>query len=366
MIGCAVGLHAADERAPEALEAELAAREKVAPGGGFEPDPQVPVVVAIGRGGRIVHSSDDGKSWKQVFFGAPTVSHGHWVTRSVAYTEGMFVATVGWGKPPLTLASDDGVNWRHFAPPMEQQEGELKVDPMEMPGAWKMGGGGGTFIYGNHRLTVTPDFGKSWYQTLVGRAFRDDGRKLSTHHLKPFYLGTPGHFVVLGQDRNKEGTTEGHVFRTRDDGKTWEWLEGEGLENGEGQPEHFLAMDGFWLLGTRAGKIYRSTDEGRSWELTRDLEVYNPCLRVVNGEIWAVGRSSFSSQDGVEWQPLPGAIPDGTLIQTSAGSLLSVDNRRNDILRSTDDGETWDEVYAFEGVEGATGLVDIVEGKVKK
>ena len=358
-------LSAADDRPPAELEAELAAREKVAQGGDFEPDPRTPVVVAVGKGGRIITSSDDGASWEQVFFGAPTVSHGHWVTRSLAYTEGMFATSVGWGQPPMTLASDDGVNWRHLAPPPEQQEGEMKVDPMEMPGAWTMAGGAGTFIYGNHRLTTTPDFGKTWYETHVGREFREDARKLSTHHLKPYYLGTPGHFIVLGQDRNKEGTSEGNLFLTKDNGKTWQWLETSGLENGDGMPEHFVSMGEFWLLCTREGNVYRSTDEGLTWERTFEFEGHWPYMTLVNGEVWLVGKSSFSSKDGIEWTALPESIPDGKLLETSQGTLLSIDGRRDGILRSTDGGETWEEVYTFEGVEGANGLADIQEGKVK-
>ncbi len=135
-LGTAVGA----ERDESGMRAELEARERVPDGGNFAPDPQEPVVVALGKGGRILFSGDDGASWRQVFFGAPTTSHGYWVTRSLAYTGGMFATTIGWGKPPMVLASDDGVNWRHLAPPLSEQEGETKVDPMDMPGAWTMAG----------------------------------------------------------------------------------------------------------------------------------------------------------------------------------------------------------------------------------
>ena len=48
------------------------------------------------------------------------------------------------------------------------------------------------------------------------------------------------------------------------------------------------------------------------------------------------------------------------------GTLISIDRRRFNILRSGDRGETWNEVYAFEPetqhVHGAQGLRDIVFG----
>jgi len=350
---------------PARNQAELDARERVPAGGDFAPDPQVPALVAVGVGGRILFSNDDGVSWEPVFFGAPTTSHGYWVCRSVAYTAGVFAVPIGWGKPPMVLASDDGRNWRHLAAPPDRQTGEEKVDPMDMPGAWTMVGGDGTFIFGAHNLSRTSDFGKSWKLKRLPADFRDDPRKLSTHHFHPHYLGEPGRFLIMAQDRNADGTQVANLFLTEDNGETWQWLETTGLENGDGKPADIVFKDGVWLLSSRQGEIYRSTDEGKTWEGPTKLETGWPSFSIVDGEFWVVGRKSYASKDGIDWRPLPATIPEGVILQTSKGTLLSVGKGRNDVQRSTDGGETWEVVHEFEGAEGAQGLVDIREGLIK-
>jgi photosystem II stability/assembly factor-like uncharacterized protein len=95
----AVSVHAAvsAEPPPEFVAAANAAREAIPLGGNFRPNPKVPAFVAVGHGGRILLSRDDGKSWKQVYFGHPGSDHSPWATKAVAYTAGVFVVPIGWG-----------------------------------------------------------------------------------------------------------------------------------------------------------------------------------------------------------------------------------------------------------------------------
>jgi hypothetical protein len=47
---------------PEFAEAALGRRAEIPLGGDFKPDPQQPVFVAVGHGGRILLSRDDGQT----------------------------------------------------------------------------------------------------------------------------------------------------------------------------------------------------------------------------------------------------------------------------------------------------------------
>ena len=96
------------------VEAALARRKEIPFGGDFKPDPKSPVFVAVGHGGRILLSRDDGRTWKQVFWGFAGSDHSPWATKASAYTDGVFVVPIGWGAPSAWLASEDGVNWRHL------------------------------------------------------------------------------------------------------------------------------------------------------------------------------------------------------------------------------------------------------------
>ncbi len=76
----------AAEEPPESIAAGLKRRSEIPLGGNFKPNPKAPVLVAVGHGGRILLSRDDGRTWKQVFWGHAGSDHGPWATKAVAYT----------------------------------------------------------------------------------------------------------------------------------------------------------------------------------------------------------------------------------------------------------------------------------------
>jgi hypothetical protein len=90
---------------------------------------------------------------------------------------------------------------------------------------------------------------------------------------------------------------------------------------------------------------------------------------VVNGEFWLASESgSRSSADGSTWNDLPKSIPAGKIIASFKGALISISKHRHNILRSTDQGRSWGEVYSDQPetahVHGAQGLRAVVVGYV--
>ncbi|MCB1237365.1 MAG: hypothetical protein KDM91_20035 [Verrucomicrobiae bacterium] len=60
-------------------------------------------------------------------------------------------------------------------------------------------------------------------------------------------------------------------------------------------------------------------------------------------------------------------MPQSQIITSDKGTLVSIHQQRTNILRSTDGGETWDEVYSYEPEKlegGAQGLRDGAFGLV--
>jgi hypothetical protein len=95
-------------------------------------------------------------------------------------------------------------------------------------------------------------------------------------------------------------------------------------------------------------------------------------LNLVGDEFWVVGpKGSRSSEDGLNWRDLPGDIPSGQIIASPEGTLINIDRTRTTILRSTDRGHSWKEVFSYEEpksphIHGAQGLRDIAFGLVRK
>ena len=92
-------------------------------------------------------------------------------------------------------------------------------------------------------------------------------------------------------------------------------------------------------------------------------------LSLVGKEFWLVSsKAARGSIDGRSWRDLSKRIPTGKIVASPEGTLISIDRRRFNILRSADNGETWNEAYTFEPetehVHGAQGLRDVAFGYV--
>ncbi len=363
---------AADEP-PEFVAAAMKRRLEIPLGGDFQPDPKAPVFVAVGHGGRILLSGDDGQTWRQVFWGHPGSDHGPWATKAIAYTTGMFVVPIGWGSPTAWLASEDGVNWRHLTDGSTKLKGikDADGDPTVMPVTWGIAGGKGVFVTGGYmQMAATPNFGKT-ITTFSLYDFKKDSRprKLVTHHVGPVYCGdSSGRFLALGNDRSKENTVFGNLWSSDDLGKTWTWLEPSLLNEQCDGYSGIVSNGQLVLIADKIGaNVFVSSDAGDSWDGPFPTGVEAATLSLVGNEFWLISKKTArASSDGKTWRDLPAGIPAGKIIASPEGTLISIDRQRFNILRSTDGGQLWSEVYSFqpetEYVHGAQGLRDIVFG----
>jgi len=362
LLACLAGRNPAAET-PEHVAAGEKRRAEIPLGGDFHPNPQVPAFVVCGHGGRILVSRDDGRTWRQTLLGVTSGDHGVWATRTMTYGGGVFVVAVGWGAPTSWLASEDGVNWRHLSAGATVLP-EGKGNPRIMPGTWGLAAGGGAMVgTGYMTMAATADLGKTLAPfSLWGLAKNDPRGKLQTHHLDPVYCGDASRrFLALGDNRSPQGPKFGHLFASDDLGKTWRWLEPRGLEACDSRGQ--MVCNGRLLLLTdrETALAWTSTDGGETWSGPQATGTQRATLSVVNGEFWLCGRVSRASTDGLNWRDLPKAVPEGQIIASDQGTLISLHPQRTQILRSTDGGQGWTEVHRYdpEPVQGgAQGLRD--------
>jgi photosystem II stability/assembly factor-like uncharacterized protein len=363
---------APEKPTPEFIQAGLDRRAEIPLGGDFKPDPKEPAFVAVGAGGRILLSRDDGRTWKQVFFGHPGSDHGTWATSSVAYTDGVFAVSIGWTQPGTWLASEDGERWRHLT------AGKTVLapgkDPSVMPTLMGLAGGKGAFVSAGYtEMAASPDLGQTFTKFNISQSFKNDplGRKLNTHHVRPIYCGdASGRFLAVGDDRTPENPRFGNLFASDDLGKTWKWLETKlldeqcrGRRGCETNGRLVVVVD---ALGANA---FVSADAGDTWEGPFPTGIERVMLSVVGEEFWLVGpKAARASADGKTWRDLPAGIPAGKILASPGGTLVNVSPSRNTILRSEDGGRTWTEVHSFtmetQYVHGSQGLRDVAFGLI--
>lgn len=340
---------------------DIKIRESIPIGGDFKPNPKVGAFVVVGHGARILVSKDDGTTWKQAFFAAPGADHGPWATKAVAYTGGVFVVPVGWGAPTIYLASDDAVNWRHLTKGAAKLP-EAKGDARVMPGTWGIAAGKGTFVgSGYMTFCATSDLGQSFSSFGMWGAFKSDPRgKLSTHHVGAVYCGdASGRFLALGDNRGDTGAKFGNLFASDDLGKTWKWIAPKGLDASTGRGD--MLCNGRLLVMTDkdAANAWTSTDAGDTWTGPHATGTQRASLSVVGNEFWLCGKKSRASADGQTWRDLPAAVPEGKIIASDQGTLISIHQQRTNIQRSPDGGKTWQGVHQYTPPDikgGAQGL----------
>lgn len=347
--------------AAEESPADAKIRADIPLGGGLKPNPKVPAFVVVGHGARILTSKDDGKTWTQTFFAAPGADHGPWATKAVTYHGGVFVVGVGWGGPTIYLASDDAVKWSHLThgkAKLPEAKGEARL----MNSTWGLAAGKGTFVAGGFMtFTTTTDLGANFGSFAMWGAFKSDPRgKLSTHHVGPVYCGdATGRFLALGDNRGDSGAKFGNLFASDDLGRTWRWLAPKGLDASTGRGE--MLCDGRLLLMTdkEAVNAWTSADAGETWTGPHATGTQRAVLSVVGREFWLCGKKSRASSEGKTWRELPATVPEGKVIASDNGTLISIHQQRTNIQRSTDGGKSWQEVHRYEPPDikgGAQGL----------
>jgi photosystem II stability/assembly factor-like uncharacterized protein len=343
------------------LPADAKIRAGIPLGGGLQPALEAPAFVVVGHGARILTSKDDGKTWTQTFFAAPGADHGPWATKTVAYHGGVFVIGVGWGGPTIYLASDDAMTWSHLTHGKASLP-EAKGDPRLMNGTWGLAAGKGAFVAAGYMMfTSTTDLGQSFTSFGLWGRFKEDPRgKPSTHHVAPVYCGdASGRFLALGDNRGSTGPKFGHLFASDDLGRTWRWLAPQGLDASTGRGEMLCKGSLLGMTGKDAAGMWISADAGQTWTGPHATGTQRAILSVVGDEFWLCGKVSRASRDGKNWRELPAAVPEGKIIASDQGTLISIHPQRSHILRSVDRGKSWQEVHRYIPEEikgGAQGL----------
>ncbi|MBN6772837.1 hypothetical protein JRG42_19750 [Pseudomonas granadensis] len=237
-------------------------------------------LVAVGDRGHILYSDDQGKTWTQAK--VPTRQ----LLTAVYFVDDQHGWAVGHDAQILASA-DGGLTWTKQFEDLKRESPLLDV--------WFKDANSGFAVGAYGTLLGTTDGGKDW-QDVSDRLDNED-----QFHLNAIAAVKDAGLFIVGES--------GSMFRSADDGQTWEKLEGpyEGSlfgVIGTAQAQTLLAY------GLR-GNLYRSTDFGSNWEQVE--------LKAARGA-------------------LEFGLSGGTLL--ADGSIVIVGNGGS-VISSSDNGETF-------------------------
>lgn len=290
----------------------------------------VGVFVAQGHEGRITRSCDDGLTFPynhsaddtfRCFIDADhDCDHSENAGRGLAFGDGAFVATWGWGHPGKLQRSTDGKAW----------DDVMTATPTFADVAY----GNSLFVACANPTRVSSD-GKTW----------DMGGKLSfdfNYRGIEFVPTAGGLFVVTG-----ESGTQRAISYSKD-GKTW--LPATDRPDLCGQELRGIAgSEAAMIIVSAQGHICRSTD-GNAWTYAAVTDRFTSPPLWTGSEFWVYsGAKLFKSPDGQTWTSLdtvPKNISIGPVARSPSGTLVAANDgwmvwyEKQQFYRSTD-GVNW-------------------------
>jgi hypothetical protein len=301
---------------------------------------RVRLFVAQGHAGRTLVSCDDGHTWRADRSDAPDArcgtrptdcDHTPSAARGIAFGNGWFVATFGWGLPGSIRRSRDGVTWERVA------EGSTY----------------GSMVYGNGRFLaassapmVSTDDGATW-----GRGGTPD---LATWTVRRAgFGGTGGVFVLFAED----GSTRDWAISTNH-GATWARPQAIPAACGVDQWAGGIVSGNGVLVAMNGSTACRSLDDGRTWTQGSVGGTVLSRLVWTGSEFMAWGRRSstdqpslFRSADGATWTTVATQTrrrsPDGSVTLGEGPPLEAVAHGGDTFVGVNGGWDVWYEKQLF-------------------
>lgn len=319
--------------------------------GGPIPSGMIPVVVAVGRGGRSTISCDDGRTWiENRIETAPTVrcwgqpdnaepqfldaemtmpnpdylecDHHTGSVTGLAFYDGAFFRSIGWGTPGRTQRSVDGVNWTEPDPAFTSTYlGLVAFDDAMV-------------AMGTPQPYASVD-GLGWSET-AGSLGWDSGHVRSATSSS---FGPMGSIVFI---------TDMGIWYSEDRGATF-----HGPETPPCDGRTFASGNGVTVFTGGDGTMCTTIDGGRTWQ-TQALGagfVGNPVWNGSAFHAWGTADGAavhFVSADGVTWTHTPStSVRLGIVGTTATGAFVGINGiwnggYENQRFFRSDDGDTWE------------------------
>ncbi|HVY30905.1 MAG TPA: hypothetical protein VHB79_30305 [Polyangiaceae bacterium] len=290
----------------------------------------VGVFVAQGHEGRITRSCDDGLTFPynhsaddqfRCFVDADhDCDHSELAGRGLAFGEGAFVATWGWGHPGKLQRSVNGQAWSDVM--------------TETPTFADVAYGNGTFVACGNPTRVSHD-GQAW----------EEGGKLSFdfNYRGIEFVPTAGGLFVVG---GESGANRAISYSA--DGKAWQAASDRPDLCGE-QLRGIAGSDSAMILVSAKGHVCRSTD-GKTWTFAQVTERFTSPPLWTGDEFWVYsGAQLYKSADAMTWTSqaiTPANIQIGALARSPGGTLVAANDgwqvwyEKQQFFRSTD-GVSW-------------------------
>jgi hypothetical protein len=314
----------------------------------------VPVFLAQGHHGRTTISCDDGHTWVQdrsqddavrCFENGLDCDHNEFAGRGIAWGDGQFVLTWGWGKPGTLARSEDAA--------------EFVTVMTETPTFADVAFGNGRFVANNSPTRISDDGGKTWAE---GGPLDIN---INTRAIE-FVPHEAGWFIVAGESGEQRA-----IVRSAD-GVTWTPASMRPPPCGS----YTLGMaygGGAVVMASGNGYVCRSLDGGDTWmQILISQRLTSPPVWTGSEFYVYEGGTLHRSADGAQWsnfQVVPEGLsigpvarsPEGTFVAANDGWMVWYEAQQ---FYRSEDGITW-EILPDGAFVGSHPIYFMAHGRVK-
>jgi hypothetical protein len=312
----------------------------VRPGGdgGFADPPVppglVPVVLALGPGGRTAVSCSNGKQFRvNDFHKTPDCGECTYASTGLAGNFGSAIASLGWGGPGHIIHTDNGVDWQELgSAQFSKLNGSIGQPTESASNTFFDGMAFKTFW--SHKVWASPE-GKTWKETPF------EPKNIS--HIRQVIFAPEARLLVMRVERDENGGRNFLMMTSTDLGqsyKTWS-PRTTGCAGFAWGPVSYA--HGVILAGGTSGSVCRSQDGGSSWNTVPTLLGVNTMFSDRLAFYATRGDELMRSEDGVTWARVlkaSGGLGAG-VCSTQTGCVVSANANGQLKFYRSDDGQSW-------------------------
>lgn len=293
----------------------------------------VPVVVALGPGGRTAVSCNGGRQFRvNDFHKTPDDDHSPYAVTGLAGGLGAVIASAGWGAPGRVLYSENAVDWQELpASQFTKSNGSMGPSTDSMSAAFF--DGTAFKVFWSKKVWSSPQ-GKSWNET----AFEPS----NISHIRDTVFYQDANLLLVRVERDENGGRNFLMMTSTDLGQTYKvWSpRTTGCPGFEWGPVAY--SHGVILAGGAGGAVCRSEDGGAKWTTVPALSGVNGMFADRSAFYVSRGDELLRSEDGVTFARVlkaNGGLSVGVW-SSQTGYVVTANSNGLKFYRS-DDGKAW-------------------------
>ena len=305
----------------------------------IEPEPMVPaglvpVVVALGPGGRTAVSCNGGRAFRvNDFHKTPDDDHSPYAVTGLAGGLGAVIASAGWGAPGRVLYSENAVDWEELSSSQFTKRSGA-VGPSTESTSNAFFDGTAFNVFWGHQVWSSVG-GKQWKETAY--------RPTNISHIRDVVFYPEAKLLLMRVERDDNGGRTGLMMTSTDLGKTYKiWSpRTTGCPGFSWGPVAY--SHGVIVAGGSAGSLCRSENGGATWTTVPNIANVNAMFGDRSALYLARGEELLRSEDGVTWVRVLKAnasLSAGVWSEQTGYAISASAGGQSKFFRS-DDGKAW-------------------------